>query len=139
MPRTKKILEETIENDTINDMEEIVEEVIEDTPALSIEDIEAMLLEQFPPMPTPEPFPGDEDATWVYWSDMDTAERGVPDEWVFERLRNRRDALLAECDWRVVADAPWDVEPWTQYRQALRNLPENTLDPKKAVWPEKPS
>lgn len=128
-------------NDIINNMEEIEEvvegEIVEDT-ALTIEDIEAMLLEQFPPLPTPDPFPGDDNATWVYWSDMDTAENGVPDEWVWERLRNRRDALLAECDWRVVSDAPWDLQPWTEYRQALRDLPSNTPNPRQAVWPTKP-
>lgn len=114
-------------------------EQIDETPALSIEDIEAMLAEQFPPMPPAEPFAGDADATWHYWSDMDTAERGVPDEWVWERLRNRRNALVAETDWRVTPDASWDVAPWTAYRQALRDLPDSTTDPRKAVWPQPPS
>ena len=127
------------ENDTIINMEEIVEEEVVETPSLSIEDIEAMLLEQFPPLPPPDPFPGDDDATWVYWSDMDTAERGVPDEWVWERLRNRRNQLITETDWRVVPDASWNIEPWTQYRQALRDLPANTENPRMAIWPEMPN
>jgi hypothetical protein len=118
--------------------EETIEPTVDETPALSIEDIEAMLAEQFPPAAPVEPFAGDPTATWVYWSDMDTADRGVPVEWVWERLRNRRDALLAECDWRVVADAPWDATPWVAYRQALRDLPDTTTDPRKAVWPVKP-
>lgn len=137
--------EDNMNDDIINNMEEIEEvvkgEIVEDIaePApLTIEDIEAMLLEEFPPLPTPDPFPGDDNATWVYWSDMDTAERGVPDEWVWERLRNRRDALLAECDWRVVNDAPWNTQPWLDYRQALRDLPQDTSDPRQAVWPNKP-
>ena len=111
---------------------------IEQPEPLTIEQIEAMLAEQFPPVPAAEPFAGDETATWHYWSEMDTAERGVPDEWVWERLRNRRDALLAACDWRVVADAPWDVAPWQAYRQALRDLPDATADPRLAVWPVQP-
>ena len=111
---------------------------IDETPALTIEQVEAMLLEQFPPEPAPEPFPGDPTATWTYWSDMDTAERGVPDEWVWERLRNRRNALLSACDFRVVMDAPWPLEPWEDYRQALRDLPDNTTDPRQAVWPVEP-
>jgi len=125
-----------------NMIEETMTDTIEnpetETPALSIEDIEAMLAQQFPPLAPVEPFAGDDKATWVYWSDMDTAERGVPDEWVWERLRNKRDALLAECDWRVVADAPWDQAPWATYRQALRDLPDATKDPRKAVWPVAP-
>jgi hypothetical protein len=111
---------------------------IDETPALTIEQVEAMLAEQFPPEPAPEPFPGDETATWHYWSPMDTAERGVPVEWVWERLRNRRNALLSACDWRMVTDAPWDLAPWEAYRQALRDLPDNTEDPRKAVWPVEP-
>lgn len=111
---------------------------IEQPEPLTIEQIEAMLVEQFPPAAPLEPFAGDDKATWIYWTDMDTAERGVPTEWVWERLRNHRDALLADCDWRVVADAPWDVAPWQAYRQALRDLPDATTDPRKAVWPTKP-
>ena len=111
---------------------------IEQPAPLSIEDIEAMLAEQFPPLAPVEPFAGDETATWHYWSDMDTAERGVPDEWVWERLRNKRNALIAECDWRVVADAPWDQAPWVAYREALRDLPDSTTDPRVAVWPVQP-
>lgn len=119
--------------------EDTMTENIDETPALSIEDVEAMLLAQFPPEPVPDPFPGDPTATWVYWSEMDTAERGVPDEWVWERLRNRRNQLLAACDFRVVADAPWDTAPWMAYRQALRDLPDSTADPRLAVWPEEPA
>ena len=111
---------------------------IDETPALTIEQVEAMLLEQFPPEPAPKPFPGDPAATWVYWSDMDTAEPGVPEEWVWERLRNRRNQSLTACDWRMVPDAPWDLAPWETYRQALRDLPDNTSDPRLAVWPVEP-
>lgn len=119
--------------------EDTMTENIDETPALSIEDVEAMLAAQFPPEPVPDPFPGDPTATWVYWTDMDTAERGVPDEWVWERLRNRRNQLLAACDFRVVPDASWDVAPWMAYRQALRDLPDSTADPRLAVWPEEPA
>ncbi len=105
---------------------------------LSIEQVEAMLLEQFPPIPAPEPFPGDPTATWEYWTDFDTADRGVPTEWIWERLRNRRDALISETDWRVTPDASWDVAPWTAYRQALRDLPSVTPNPRLADWPVSP-
>lgn len=105
---------------------------------MTIEAVEALLAEQFPPVPAPEPFPGDDDATWVYWTPMDSVEQGICDEWVWERLRNRRDQLLAACDWRVVADAPWDMQPWTAYRQALRDLPEQTDDPRQVIWPTEP-
>ena len=114
-------------------------ELIDEPAPLTIEDIEAALALQFPPAAPVEPFAGDDTATWHYWSDMDTAERGVPTDWVLERLRNRRDALIAACDWRVVPDASWDVQPWVEYRQALRDLPANTTDPRMAVWPDAPN
>lgn len=120
-------------------MTEIITEPLDEQPEpLTIEQVEALLAAQFPPEPTPDPFPGDDDATWVYWTDMDTAERGVPTDWVWERLRMKRDSLLAACDWRVVPDAPWDTAPWLAYRQALRDLPDNTTDPRLAVWPVSP-
>ena len=122
---------------TIETPENNAPEIVQPAP-LSIEDVEAMLAEQFPLAAPVEPFAGDDTATWHYWSDIDTAERGVPTEWVLERLRNRRDALLAACDWRVVPDAPWDTAPWIAYRQALRDLPDVTTDPRAVVWPVQP-
>lgn len=86
----------------------------------------------------PEPFT-DPAASWAYWTHLDTADRGVPDEWVWERLRLRRNALIADTDFRVVPDAPWDTAPWLAYRQALRDLPANTTDPRTAVWPKPPA
>lgn len=85
-----------------------------------------------------EPFADDDEATWVYWTVFDTAERDISDEWVWERLRNKRDTLLSISDFRMVTDAPWDIAPWIIYRQALRDLPKKTKNPKQAVWPEAP-
>ena len=61
-------------------------------------------------------------------------------------LRALRNYRLAECDWTQIPDAPLTVEKkqqWQQYRQALRDLPENTLEPKPLVldpnhpnWPQ---
>lgn len=85
-----------------------------------------------------EPF-NDPAATWTYWTPIDTAERGVDEEWVWERLRNRRNELLAQTDFRMIADAPWNQAPWEAYRQELRDLPSNTSDPRKTVWPEPPT
>lgn len=108
-----------------------------DAPALSIEDVEALLATQ---MPEPEqPFPGDPTATWDYWSGLWNPSDGPSDDLVWTRLRYRRNQLLAACDFRVVADAPWDTQPWLAYRQALRDLPDSTADPRLAVWPEEPA
>jgi hypothetical protein len=53
-------------------------------------------------------------------------------------LRRDRDRLLSSCDWTQVADAPVDHAAWAVYRQALRDLPDNTEDPRNPVWPSKP-
>lgn len=123
---------------TMSEQIEQTEQVgqVEETPALSIEDVEALLAAQ---MPEPEaPFPGDPSATWDYWSGLYSPTDGPSDDIVWARLRYRRDQLLAACDFRVVSDAPWDVAPWMAYRQALRDLPAGTTDPRKANWPQEP-
>jgi hypothetical protein len=77
--------------------------------------------------------------TWNYLSpDQDYTSDTIPIEYVWERLRARRDGLLRVTDFRMVTDAPWDTQPWATYRQALRDLPDNTSDPRIAVWPVAP-
>tara|TARA_R110000744_G_scaffold305851_1_gene414200 strand:+ start:201 stop:506 length:306 start_codon:yes stop_codon:yes gene_type:complete len=55
-------------------------------------------------------------------------------------LRFERDDLLNQTDNRMLADAPSgrDNAAWRAYRQALRDLPENTVDPLNPTWPTKP-
>ncbi len=57
-------------------------------------------------------------------------------------LRAERNRRLAACDWTVLPDVPLSVEKideWKVYRQALRDLPENTTDPGNPVWPAPPA
>ena len=63
----------------------------------------------------------------------------LPESWVWGRLLNMRQRLLAASDHQVATDAPGDVDAWRTYRQALRNLPANTTDPRQAVWPTPPT
>lgn len=61
----------------------------------------------------------------------------IPEINAWKFLRQKRDQLLAETDWWVVADrTPTDEQ--IAYRQALRDLPANTTDPANPVWPTKP-
>jgi hypothetical protein len=53
------------------------------------------------------------------------------------RLRYVRDEKLAETDWWAVGDRTITDEE-RAYRQALRDLPANTTDPKNPIWPTKP-
>lgn len=65
-----------------------------------------------------------------------TAEAELAIAW--KNLRSRRNAYLTQSDWTQVVDAPVDQAAWAQYRQALRALPENTVDPFNPQWPERP-
>lgn len=65
----------------------------------------------------------------------DEASR-VDRQW--EALRSERNSRLSASDWTQVADAPVDQQIWADYRQALRDLPQNTVDPFDPVWPTKP-
>jgi len=52
-------------------------------------------------------------------------------------LRIRRNQLLAETDYLALADSTLTDE-MRSYRQTLRDLPANTVDPANPVWPVKP-
>jgi hypothetical protein len=53
-------------------------------------------------------------------------------------IRLERNQRLAECDWTQLADAPVDAAVWATYRQALRDVPDQTGFPWNVTWPMKP-
>jgi hypothetical protein len=64
-------------------------------------------------------------------------ERDVLPGVLLENLRIRRNQLLTETDYLALADSTLTDE-MRSYRQALRDLPANTVDPANPVWPVKP-
>jgi hypothetical protein len=66
-------------------------------------------------------------------------ETEIPDDWYFERLRLWRDAQLKASDWTQVEDAPIDKSAWATYRQALRDLPNQSNNPKELKFPNEPA
>ena len=55
-------------------------------------------------------------------------------------LRIERNKLLSATDWTQTPDVPESIRiKWASYRQALRDLPANTSDPKNPIWPTKPN
>jgi hypothetical protein len=59
----------------------------------------------------------------------------------WDSLRFIRNARLAACDWTQMPDSPLSAAMkanWATYRQSLRDLPENTVDPSAPVWPSEP-
>lgn len=59
-------------------------------------------------------------------------------EAAWNNLRAMRNRLLSSCDWTQVPDAPVDQAAWAAYRQALRDMPSNTVDPENPNWPLPP-
>ena len=65
----------------------------------------------------------------------------IPDEVFWEKLRTERNSILKDTDWSQLSDAPLTSSQkttWATYRQALRDLPANTEDPKNVTWPSQP-
>lgn len=66
------------------------------------------------------------------------ADRGLSSEEQLKVFRDERDRRLAETDYLALSDVTLSAE-MAEYRQALRDLPENTSDPANPTWPVKPS
>lgn len=80
----------------------------------------------------------DEEAQALYEAELINKEI----EAAWENLRLKRNTLLSECDFTQLADAPFSAEKkqeYAEYRQILRDLPDNTLDPLNPIFPQKPS
>ena len=56
---------------------------------------------------------------------------------LIDEMREKRNQLLKESDFRVLPDYNKDKELWIEYRQKLRDLP--TIWVKGMEFPEKPS
>lgn len=54
------------------------------------------------------------------------------------QVRSQRDRLLIETDWTQVLDAPVDRAAWANYRDELRNVPQQPGFPWDVQWPNKP-
>lgn len=53
-------------------------------------------------------------------------------------IKTERTLLLSKSDWTQLVDAPVVHEDWAVYRQALRDLPEQSGFPDDIVWPIQP-
>lgn len=79
-------------------------------------------------------------------AEREAYERDVLPGLLWEQLRVERDRRLAETDWVTLKAIDASIDGlgvqlptlWMDYRQALRDLPANTVDPANPVWPTKP-
>ncbi len=61
------------------------------------------------------------------------------DEFNARMARLERDAKLKQSDWTQMSDVPEEKRTaWAKYRQALRDLPQQTAFPNQLHWPELP-
>lgn len=81
--------------------------------------------------------PENVDGMWFErWELVDLTAEETETQW--QIIRAERDARLAASDWTRLDDAPVSSEmkeKWAVYRQALRDLPEQQVDPFDIVWP----
>jgi hypothetical protein len=59
-----------------------------------------------------------------------------------EAARTQRDKLLAESDWTQLPDSPLSgagKAAWAAYRQALRDISDQSGFPEEIIWPEMPA
>ena len=78
-------------------------------------------------------------------SDMASIAEYVPlvisDETLAAEARSKRDKLLADTDYLLMPDYPIESDRLAKvkiYRQALRDIPEQSGFPRTITWPEKP-
>ena len=90
------------------------------------------------------------DGVEIQLTSQEIAQRKADDDaWkagAFDRaiagLRQKRNSLIASCDWTVLSDSPLtNKTSWLEYRQSLRDITEglNTVAKVNAVvFPDKP-
>ena len=74
----------------------------------------------------------------IFGSDGEVIEQGMKDvDWI--QVRAARDAALEDSDWRAGKDVVLSTA-WKEYRQALRDLPQDHAEANDAAdnWPVMP-
>lgn len=82
---------------------------------------------------------------WPGWGynegQFEPPSRDIDAEWL--AIRQERNSRLAGTDMHVLSDR-WITysldkqQEWSDYRQALRDIPQSFADPADVVWPTKP-
>jgi hypothetical protein len=60
------------------------------------------------------------------------------DETILAAVRFHRNHLLLNSDWTQIEDSTADKTAWAAYRQQLRDLPVEDVDPRTIVFPTPP-
>ena len=70
-------------------------------------------------------------------AEQEAAYQALVDAEAAERVRADRNSRLSETDWRACSDLTLSTE-WTNYRQALRDVPAQDGFPHTVTWPDEP-
>lgn len=65
----------------------------------------------------------------------------LPADLKWNIVKEHRSRMLAECDWTQIPDAALTLEEkaaWSDYRQALRDIPQAFDTPDEVVFPDPP-
>lgn len=78
------------------------------------------------------------DRNYTIYNGSEIIEQGQIDV-TWKSIRRLRDSLLTETDWRAVKDRTM-TQDWKDYRQALRDIPQDYEDANDAAdnWPVMP-
>lgn len=95
----------------------------------------------------PLPYTTDADGTIAYqggigWTYVDGAFVPPPlPPLTWDEIRTGRNALLSASDWTQAPDSHLttsEKQEWADYRQSLRDVPQDFATPDDVVWPEAP-
>lgn len=87
-----------------------------------------------------EPLPPKPDADSYYKWDWQNAAWVYDDDAAIKAVTNQRDSSLRASDWTQLPDVPLaNKAEWATYRQALRDVPQQSGYPQHVIWPQKPS
>jgi len=74
-------------------------------------------------------------------ADMDDETKAAKDEEQSKNVRTQRTEKLRDCDWTQLDDTPMSntqKADWAEYRQALRDVPDQAGFPWEIEWPVQP-
>jgi len=89
-------------------------------------------LQWFPSNPIPQPSE----------EELRAFDAEVSLELRWDKVKNKRNKLLTACDWTQLPDSPLSTESktqWATYRQLLRDVPQQSVEPENVVWPTTPT
>lgn len=83
---------------------------------------------------------GEDNKWYQHWESSPASEEQIQSRTAkqADSVRLMRNQRLSDCDWTQLPDAPVNAESWSEYRQALRDIPSQEGFPWEIIWPVTP-